>query len=323
MYNFGFDAALFNSQLTFEVDMFYERRTDILVERNASVPNFSGLQLPDENFGIVDNKGLEVSLGYREGSNDFKYGVTANFAYSRNEIIEADEPEAAVPWQTRTGHPMNALLLYKNLGVYRSQEHINSTVHLPQARPGDLIIEDFDGDGEITSLDRQLFTLTPTPQMTFGLSFDFSYKNWTLSGLLQGQGRALRPIYPDGKDGISRAGIGGNYMQWNAEDRWTPENTDATAPRAFERVEEYWRLDYETDYNYADVSFARLKNLNLSYTIPQNLMERLSNSSSAQIFLAGQNLALLYSGTDIMDPELVSGSYPIMRVISLGGKITF
>jgi hypothetical protein len=323
MYNFGWDAQLFNNQLTFEVDMFYERRTDILVARNASVPNFTGIQLPDENVGIVDNRGVEVSLGYKERSHDFKYGVTGNFAYSKNEIIEADEPLAAVPWQTRTGHPLNALLLYKNLGVYRDEAHVNSTVHLPQARPGDLILEDFDGDGEITSLDKQLFTLTPTPQITFGVLFDFSYGNWALSGLIQGQGKAMRAIYPEGSNGIGIAGIGGNYMQRDAEDRWTPENTDATAPRAFERAEEYWRFDYESDYNYADVSFARLKNLNLSYTIPQSIMEKFGERADARLYVAGQNLALLWSGTDIMDPELIGGSYPIMRVISLGGTITF
>ena len=324
MYNFGVDAALFNRRLTFEADLFYERRTDILVARNASVPNFTGLSLPDENFGIVENRGVEASLGYRESSGDLSYGVTGNFAFARNKVVEVDEPLRPVPWQVRTGHPMNALLLYKSLGVYSDLEEVNSTAHLDQARPGDIIIEDYNEDGEINSLDKQLFPFTPIPEITFGLSFDVSYKNWALSGLFQGQSRALRPIYPDGANGLGIGGIGGNYLQRDAVDRWTPENTDATAPRAFERAEEYWRFDYETNYNYADVSFLRLRTLNLSYTLPQDFMNRLGGIvASAKIFVAGQNLALLYSGTDIMDPELVSGSYPIMRVISFGGKLTF
>ncbi len=318
VFNFGWEAIMLNRKLTFETDLFYERRTDILVKRDVSVPRFTGIALPDENFGIVENRGLELILSYRDAVGDFKYSISGNYAFARNKIIEADEPQASVPWQTRTGRPMNALLLYKSLGVYRDQDHINSTSHLPQARPGDLIIEDYNDDGKITTDDRQLFPLTSTPEMTFGLSLDASYKNWQVRVLVQGHGRALRYIYSD-----ERIGTAGNYFQWDADDRWTPENTNATKPRAYERLEEYWRGSHITDYHYADVSYARLKNLQLSYTIPKNLTDQVK-FNNAKVYVSGQNLWLIYSGNKIMDPETGSmGAYPIMKVMSIGAQITF
>jgi TonB-linked SusC/RagA family outer membrane protein len=319
VFNFGWESIMLDNRLNFDVDFFYERRNNILVQRFASVPDFTGLDLPDENFGIVDNKGFEVLLGYNNQSGELKYRFSGNVAFARNKIIEYDEPERNVPWQVRTGSPQGALLLYKSLGIFRDEEHINSLPHVQGARPGDIIIEDYDDDGEITNDDRQLFPLTTTPELTFGASFNLSYKNWELSGLLQGHGRALRNIYND-----TRIGTGGNYFQYDADDRWTESNKDATKPRAYERTEEYWRSSHITDYNYADISYLRLKNLQLNYNVPQNIMKSIVVIKKAKVYFAGQNLWLIYSGNKIMDPEMGGmGSYPLMKVVSLGAQLTF
>src|SRR5690606_35311561 len=143
-----------------------------------------------------------------------------------------------------------------------------------------------------------------------------------LHGLVQGQGRALRNLFRE------IVGSGGNYYQFDADDRWTPENIKATKPRAFERTEEYWRSAHETDFYYHDISFARLKNLTLSYNIPQYLAGKIK-VQNAKIYASGQNLWLIYSGNDVMDPETGVANargdvnYPIMAVLSLGARITF
>ncbi|MCG6190665.1 TonB-dependent receptor [Maribellus maritimus] len=319
VFNFGWESIFLDNKMSFDVDFFYERRNNILVERNASVPEFTGLELPDENFGIVDNRGFEVLLGYYNNIGELKYKVSGNLAFARNKIVEYDEPERNVPWQVMTGSPQGTHLLYRSMGIFRDWEQVNSMPHVTGARPGDIIIQDYDDDGEITNDDRQLFPLTTTPELTFGASFNLQYKNWELSGLLQGHGRALREIYTD-----ERIGTGGNYFQYDAEDRWTPDNIDATKPRAYERVEEYWRSSYVTDYNFANVSYLRLKNLQLNYNIPSDLVRSLKIISGAKIYLSGQNLWLIYAGNEIMDPE-VSGmsSYPIMKVMSVGAQVTF
>lgn len=319
VYNAGWESMFLNSRLSWETDFFYERRTDILIRRDVSVPRFTGIALPDENFGIVENRGIETTLGFRDRRGDFGYHFSGNFAFARNKVVEADEPERSVSWQQQTGLPMGAHLLFEAIGIFRDWDHVNSLPHVPGARPGDVILRDYDGDGQITTDDRYLFPLTTIPEMTFGFSFDFTYRNWGLRGLLQGHSRAMRYIYTD-----RRIGTAGNYFQFDADDRWTPDNTVATRGRAYEREEEYWRNNsHMSDYMYADVSYVRLRNLQLSYSIPQSLRSRIG-SSDLSLYVAGQNLLLLYSGNDIFDPEVAGmGSYPIMRTISLGAKVTF
>lgn len=318
VYNVGWEMTLLDYRLTFAADFFYQRRSDILVQRDASVPEFTGLDLPDENFGIVDNKGFEVVLGYQEVQPEFSYGVNANFAFVRNTVIEMDEPARNVPWQVRTGHPMGAALVYKSAGIFRDEEQVNSLPHVSGARPGDIIIGDYDGDGEITPDDRILLHQTPVPEITYGVSFNASYKSWSLSGLIQGVGGTMKRMYRE-----TRQGQSGNYFQYDAEGRWTPDNKVASKPRAFIRLEEYWRGAYITDYMYSESDFGRLKNLRLSYTLPENILNAI-HMEEAQIYLSGRNLFLIYSENKRIDPEVTSGiTYPLMRVFSVGGRFTF
>jgi len=318
IYNFGWESTFFN-KLNFNLDMFYERRNDILIERNASVPLFTGLSLPDENYGIVDSKGFELILGYNDSKGDFRYNISGNLNFALNKVIEFDEPAQSVPWQVRTGLPMGAHLLYKCIGVFNDQEDINSYPHASGADPGDLILEDYNNDNKIDGLDRQLFPLTTTPELTFGLNINLKYRNWDLSTLIQGHGRAWRRL-----DTNIQRGLAGNYFLRDAKDRWTIDNTDGTRPRSFNWSDEYWRSDdYVSTYFYDDISFARLKNLQLSYTIPGIILKSI-RSKDMKIYFSGENLFTLWSAQDFTDPEQGTvGSYPIMRILSLGAQISF
>lgn len=317
-FNFGLESRLFNHSLTFELDFFKERRNNILVKRNASVPNFTGLTLPDENFGIVDNKGVEMALGYNGKTGSFSYNLHGTFSFARNKVIEFDEPERSVPWQVRTGKPQGAQLLYKSIGVFRDEEHVNSMPHVPGARPGDLIIEDYDKDGQITPDDRILIPLTEDPEIMFGLSGSFSYKSLSLSFLVQGVERAIRNVYT-----LSNQGTSGNYFKYDAVDRWNPKNPNATKPRAFDRVEEYWRQNYLTDYGFHKLGYARVKNVKLAYQLPDKFAH-LVRMKQAEISFTGQNLLLIYNRNQIADPEVGNAySYPLMSAFSIGGNFSF
>lgn len=316
IYNLGFESRFLDSKMTFNTDLFFQRRTDILVTRNASVPNFTGIQLPDENYGIVESKGIELELGYEEREGAVTYGISANLAFNNNKIVEFDEPERTVPWQVLTGHPRGSFLIYKSLGIFKDEADINSYPHVAGARPGDVIIEDYDGDGEITADDRVIFEKTSVPKITYGIPFWINYKNWRLSGLVQGAGNSAMRIY------YEIQGTGGNYFKFDTEDRWTPENTDATNPRAFERENEYWRSSYVTDRQYHNTDFIRLKNLTLTYELPENFIAPVK-LSKAELYVSGQNLFLLYNATKVMDPENAVNIYPLMKVYSLGARISF
>ncbi|NQU52209.1 MAG: TonB-dependent receptor [Bacteroidetes bacterium] len=327
--NVGFESTLLNNKLSFNADFFYQKRSDILVKRNASVPSFVGLSLPDENYGIVDNRGFEIELGYNERKGDISYGLNGNIAYAHNTVIEFDEPEALEPWQSLTGHPQGAMLLYKSLGIFRDQAQVDATPHVIGARPGDIIIEDYNKDGEITNSDKIIFDKNYVPELTFGLGFNLAYKNLMLSGLIQGTGTTLKQFRRDGGGSIS------NYYAYDAEDRWTVDNIDATKPRAWERTEEYWRTD-DLDYNYQKGAYARMKNLQISYSLPQSLTKSLL-LKNAMVYLSAQNLFFIFNNNKLQDPETgyplgsdsnygsyeTGETYPIMKVYAGGVKIDF
>lgn len=320
MYNAGFESRLFNNRMTFNADFFYQRRNNILIKRNASVPNFTGIVLPDENFGIVDNRGFEFELGYNSNRNsDFIYSINGNFAFARNKVVYFDEPQKNVPWQTLTGHPMGAALLYKSAGVFRDSVQINKTPHVAGAIPGDVIIEDRNSDGEINSDDKILFDKTTNPEITYGLSFNFSYKNFDLSAVISGAATAwVRRLG-------SQQGSAGDYYQFSADGRWTPDNINATKPRAYDGSSTYWRGKFVTDMEYQNQSYARLKNIQLSYSVSQKILN-FKFIKNAQVYISGENLFLIYASKDrIWDPEFsgTRDNYLIMKVMAVGARISF
>lgn len=333
VYNAGFESKFWDYHFTLNADFFYQRRNNILIKRNASVPQFTGIQLPDENFGIVDSKGVEVVLGYDNSLNDFTYSVNGNFAFSRNKIIEFDEPNQSVPWQVLTGHPQGSRLVYHSLGIFRDEEQIENTPHVAGAIPGDIIIQDYNDDGEINSDDRILNTKAINPEITYGISFNTAYKNWTLSGLVEGAGNSNRKVL------VELQGLSGNYFAYDAVGRWTPDNINASKPRAFERQEPYWRSDYLTDYSFQNSAYARMKNLRIAYTFPENILDKIK-LKGAQVYLSGQNLFLIYNANKLLDPELggirtnssdlpagalYAGpeyNYPLMKIYTLGMRIS-
>ncbi|GAA5222327.1 SusC/RagA family TonB-linked outer membrane protein [Membranihabitans marinus] len=317
IFNLGFESMFINQKFSLDFEFFHERRNNILIQRNASVPSFTGLELPDENFGIVDVNGFEIVAGYHNVFNKLGVSVNGNFSFSNNKIVEYDEPERSVAWQSLTGHPIGSTLLYKSIGVFDDEEDLDSYPHVDGARPGDIIILDYNNDGEITNDDRVVFDQSSTPRIIYGLDINLSYQNWKLNTLIQGVGQTSKQIF------TAVQGKGGTYFQYDADGRWTPDNTLADKPRSFERDNPYWRGSHMTDYYHHDMSYMRLKNIVLSYTIPK----RLSNFillSDAEVYVSAQNLLMLSvgSGSNIMDPELGSiSNYPIMKTIAVGLQI--
>lgn len=324
VYNAGFESSWLDSKIRFDLDLFYQRRTDILVARNASVPDFTGLSLPDENFGIVSSRGFDATLGYRGGSTNFDYSITGIFSFARNKIIEYDEPAVSYDWQRLTGHPTTAFLQYKAIGIYKDETQVNATAHVPGARPGDVILADYNEDGEITEADRIVYDLNGDPEITYGLNLSLRYKQFSLQALVQGVGNNWRRMVEDEGEFIYM-GTFGNYFQYYADDRWTESNTDATMHRAFERVEEYWRKNaYLSSFDYYNMAYARLKSVELSYTFGENLLKPV-RLKGASVYLSGKNLFYLWNKNAVgTDPEVASVStYPTTRVFALGARLSF
>lgn len=318
--NIGFDSKFMSDLFHLNFEYFYNKREDILSPRDATVPNFTGLTLPSENIARVDNKGFEVDFGVHKNiTSDFRLDVSANFSHNRNEVVFMDEPAKTVPWQRVTGHPYGAWLMYDAIGIFADQGELDSYPHWNNAKPGDVKFRDVDNNGKIDGDDRILIDNVDAPENYYGINLDATWKDLTLTVLVQGQGKYLRFNHYD-----ERRGEAGNYYQWTYDNRWTPENTKTDVARAFNRNDYYWAHAVNMSTYWLDnVAYTRLKNVVLTYNIPTKLYSKLG-IARASVYFSGNNLALLYSATKKFDPEVNgAGVYPAMKTFAFGANISF
>jgi TonB-linked SusC/RagA family outer membrane protein len=317
--NAGFESQFLKGLLFLNFEYFYNIRDHILAPRNASVPEFSGIKLPNENLARVDNKGFEIEGGIHKAINkDWQFDLTGNFSFSRNKVVFNDEPERVVPWQVTTGHPYGAILLYEAIGIYKDQAQIDASPHPTGAQPGDIIFRDVSSDGEITADDRILVGHTVAPETFYGISLNTTYKNFSLNVLLQGQGKYLKQNYTD-----TRRGYEGNYFKFMYDGRWIPgaDNSNATMPRAW--IRDTYFVSNNSTFWYDNTAYLRLKNVVLSYSIPAQYYKSIG-VSNINVYVSGNNLAYLWSATDKFDPESNGpNSYPTMKTFAFGVNVAF
>jgi hypothetical protein len=209
--------------------------------------------------------------------------------------------------------------MYQSLGIFKDQAAVDAYPHWSGAKPGDVIFKDVSGDGIINADDQILLNNMDSPEINYGITLAVTYKNFNLTVLAQGSGKTYSMNTPD-----DRRGEAGNFFQWNYDNRWTPTHTDATAGRAWDRMNFYWaQLVNNSTYWYSNMAYARLKNAVLSYEIPKKLFSRIG-ISNASISISGNNLFLIWAAQHLYDPEIASPmSYPAMRTYAIGANITF
>jgi len=320
-YNLGLDGQLLDGKINFEFDVFMNKRSNILWQRNASIPQSTGMTLPAENIGKVDNRGWEFNIGYNGSAGDFKYNINVNGGYTKNKIKFWDEAPGAPEWQRTTGSVTDAQLYYIYDGVFRDEADIaNNTLDYSaitnNIRPGDMKYRDFDGDGKITPDDRVRRDKNRQPTFQGGLNIGLQYKNFDLTVLFQGAaGGELRV-------GSDESGAIGNYLLEFYENRWTPDNPSSEHPRITDRSDQYY--SYNNTYWLQSTNYIRLKNLELGYTLPAGIGDKVG-ISSLRIYVSGFNL-LTFSKMKAYDPEstnVLGQYYPQSRIINTGLAVTF
>ncbi|MCQ2170038.1 MAG: TonB-dependent receptor [Bacteroidales bacterium] len=322
-WNVGLDGNIFNGKLSWEMEYFHTRRSNILCTRNASIPYYTGLtsNLPDENIGIVSNQGVEIQLSHenRVANGDFIYRINGNFLYAKNRVEYMDE----TPWgegheyMNQTGHPMGAGLYYQVAGINKTQADLDSHPQMSGATLGDFYFKDLDGDGKITTYDRLRCDMTTVPEIVFGLSGNFQWKNLDFSILFQGQARA-RFYYAPQMDPVSY-----NVEANAARNAWTLNNTDADYPRLGSNVSNGGTTS--SSFYYRNASFVRLKNVELGYTFPHKMFGEKVPIKGIRVYVGGYNLFTL-SELKTIDPESNDGSaqtYPQTRIFNFGAKLMF
>ncbi len=310
----GIEAGFFQNRLTFEGDFFYNKRTDILAQRNVTVPLYTGLTLPTENIGRVDNRGFDASLTYRTSWRGAKFNINGNITYARSKVVFIDEGNIyRESYQKQEGQPLNASLVYDAIGIYQTPDQLTQIPGLAGSRVGDLIYRDVNGDGVVNSDDRIRLGRNATPQLQYGLNLGAEFKGFDLTALFQGQAQAVQEITYN----FSLGSNGPDYFLSNA---WTPANTGATLPRI-------GRSKQPSTLTVRDVSFVRLKNVELGYTLPRPLLSKLG-IQTLRVYVNGYNLLTFdkLKKDGLPDPENVNiqgWQYPHTKSINFGLNLTF
>ena len=284
------------------------------------------------NYAEVENKGFEVELGWNQKVNDdFNYFIKGSYSYSINKAIKISEAKQNYPWMYSQGLPLGLQRGLVAEGYWDSFEEINNpdnpyNTFQPNPIPGDIRYKDVNGDMKIDRYDVVPMDYGNVPRTTFTGALGFKYKGFEVTALLQGGTEWL--FHPSNDAQIQRHEGWGGYT-W-ISDRWTPQTRDeahypvlhgmdSKAPAAsnFQRSS-YWAYD---------ATYVRLKNMEVSYTLPKTVVEKLS-IDQVRIFLTGQNL-WTYTPTYEMeryDPEMIQGRqiyHPIMQIYNLGVAVTF
>lgn len=317
--------AVFLKNLSMEFIYFQEKRTDILLPRNASVPNVTGIVnpfgsdalLPSENIGEVDNKGIESTLGYTH-TGDFSYGISGNVTFAKSKVVFRDEAPTILEYQRETGNPLNTYLLYRANGIFRTQAELDNYPHVPGAMVGDLKYEDYNEDGKITADDQVRSELGNIPQVTYGINLNASWKKFDFSAVFSGQARVRQYV-------LGEAGTVGNFYSTWADNRFSPSNPNGSFPRVSERASSAISGGlYRNDFWLNNTAFFRLKNVELGYNFTNSFITR-AGIKSIRLYSNAFNVFTVTKVKDF-DPESSSESgqfYPQQRIINLGANVRF
>lgn len=317
----GLELGLPEGLLNAEIDLFKTTRSNILTVRNASVPDYTGLSLPNENIGQVENRGIEASLSHARHIGDkFSYTLSGNITYAKNKVLFQDEVPGIVAWQKAEGKPLGSPLLYEVTGVFNDEAEVTATPHREGSGPGDLILRDVNDDGMINSLDMVRQKYGVFPEIVYGLNARFGYKAIELFLGFQGQGHAIGPrfnAYPYDPLGW------GNFPTYLSQDVWSPENPNGSKPKPGLTS----ALSANgTTYSWENASFLKLKTVELSYNLPINLLAK-AGLRRARVYLSGSNLFFIrdHFGNVNIDPEQINSGwgYSQNRLINMGASITF
>lgn len=324
--NIGLEGTLFGGKVSFELDYFNNIRSKMLINRFASIPRTAGFSPPRENLGKLRNRGFDFLVSYAGQAGDLSFNIGVNGGYSKNKILFFDESPTAIPWQTFTGRPHNTPLMYQSIGVFEDQAAVDAYPHWSGARPGDIIFKnvyDDDGDGNLNDPDDKIddkdkirLENNTIPTFQGGFTLDLQYKGFDFNLLFQGAAGARSYIR-------TQSGDFGNYLQEFADNRWTTENPNSEHPRTFNREDEYWVSQANT-YWYRNTNYVRLKNIQLGYTLPTTMIERVG-LKNARVYVNAINL-LTFDSFKVFDPETDNQDgtvYPQKQTFNVGVNLTF
>ena len=344
----GIDLKLFNDDLSIVFDLFKERRENILLKREHSIPSFLGYNTsaPYGNIGIIENKGFDGTIEYNKRINkDWVIALRGNVTFNKDKWIQGELPEQKYEWMNQYGHNINGVKGYVAEGLFTQAEiddmarweslsDANKAItpkpfasQFGTVKAGDIKYKDLNNDGHIDAYDQTYISRGDVPTTVYGFGFTVGWKDLSVGMMFQGVAGAERVLNGSSVNPFNGGGGSGNLYS-NIGDRWTEENPDQNAF--------YPRLSYgsETTSNInnfqkstwwvRNMNFLRLKTLQISYNLPKPWVNKV-HLKNAAVYVMGTNLFTL-SRFKLWDPELNTdngASYPNTTSYSVGINFTF
>jgi TonB-linked SusC/RagA family outer membrane protein len=337
--DFGLESAYFKGKLTFNANYFYRHTYDILYKPTASISGVLGVGISEVNTGEVTNTGWEFELGHQNDIGNFHYQVLGLFSIINNKVTtlgvgNVNQPNGLVGNGTNLfiGYPMEMYYGYKTDGVFLTDDEVAEWADQkkinPASKAGDFRYVDLNGpegvpDGVVDPTYDKAYLGSTIPKYTFSLNLSAGYKNIDFSALLQGV---------TGVSGLMERYVGlaffnqGTIEKWQMEGRFNPDNPV--------RYPEYPRLEVVTnsltpntilnDFWVLDASYIRLKSIQLGYTLPQSVLNKI-RIDHIRFYCSAENLFSLNNYRKGWDPEMnVSGAfYPILSTVTVGVNVKF
>ncbi|WP_299557334.1 TonB-dependent receptor [Seonamhaeicola sp.] len=303
--NIGLDLGLFDNKLRVSADYFEEDREDILAL--DALPGTFGADPPFVNFASSEAAGVEANLNYRGAlSSDFNFNVNFNFTYFTTPPTVKDLTSTSEIPGRSNGDLISNIFGYKALGLFQSDSEIASAPDQSSLGttpvPGDIRYEDINGDGVINTDDRTSLG-SYTPELFYGISLGGNYKDFDFSLLFQGAGKVQNTliagaIHPSQDNALTM------HL-----DSWSPTNTDASYPTLHAVNTSGNEISFTGTNSYFtyNASYLRLKNVQVGYSLPDSITDKLG-INKLRLFFSGENLLTFKNSEfpDGIDPEAIS-----------------
>jgi len=333
--NLGIELGLFNS-LEIQADLFYEYRSNILMDR-AYVPSTMGLSAAIKaNVGEASGRGVDISVDYSKTINKNMWiQGRANFTYADSKYEKVEEPNyamAGTPWRSLVGQNLSQRYGYIAKRLFVDDDDVKNSPTQEfggVVMAGDIKYKDINGDGKITDQDQVPIGYPQTPKITYGFGVSAGYKDFDFSLFFQGNALSSFWIDPVAISPFIDNDNNPNTLSQNAllavvaDNHWSEENRNIYAfwPRLSDSVSN--NNIQSSTWWMQNGSFLRLKSVELGYSLPQKLIKKLG-LSTLRIYVSGTNL-LTFSKFKLWDPEMGANGlgYPIQKVYNMGMNINF
>lgn len=323
MKNIALETGFLNNRLTLTGEYFHKKNKDMLV--SIEVPAVIGITVPTGNYGELEVKGWEVSIGWQDRTKDFSYFATFNLTDQKDKLVdygvEYNGFTAGINQKVQ-GYSIGSIFGFEANGYFETPEEAKSAPAFNRAvqNAGDIRYVDQDKDGKISAPNDLVYLGTTQPRYEFSLHFGGSWKFLDFSALIQGVGK--RTFYLSGEAMQPFQNTWSNYSYSYFSDYWTPENPNALLPRLYAGTGHNYQYSSHWLQNAA---YVRLKNLQVGYTLDPKWTRKLQ-LEKVRIYFSGENLLEYSKLLKYYDPELNSVGgymYPIMRNYSIGVNVVF